>query len=84
MWYVGDPPLVYSSPLLATFQSQINAAHGVTLQDRQCTYNVTFRRVRVSVRGYAVSSNIFYVCVCVAVVMQHERRMRRVKVGTHL
>ena len=36
-------------------------------QDRQCTYNVTLRRVCVP-----------KIAVCVALVIQHAKRMRRI------
>ena len=49
------------------------------LQHRQCTYNVTLRRVRVTI-FLSKSKNITYseCIVCVALVNQHITRMSRI------
>jgi len=36
-------------------------------QDRQCTYNVTLRRVRATIVAVAKQYAIYIVCVCVCV-----------------
>jgi len=50
-------------------------------QDRQSTYNVTFRRVRVTTASVKKKNNInitYSVCVSVALVIQHATRMRHI------
>jgi hypothetical protein len=51
------------------------------IQDRQCTYNVRLRSVRVTIVAVRSSNIIYSVCVCVcvfvALVIQHAKRMRR-------
>ena len=53
-------------------------------QDRQCTYNETLRRVRVTTVAVEIKKLLHilrvYVCVhsCVALVIQHAMRFRRI------
>jgi len=49
-------------------------------QDKQCTYNVTLRRVRVTVVPMEKQSvlHILCVCVCVALLSQHVKGLRLV------
>jgi hypothetical protein len=48
-------------------------------QDTQCTYNVTFRRVRVTIVAVQKAISITYSeCVPVALPIRHAKRMRRI------
>jgi hypothetical protein len=48
-------------------------------QDRQCTYNVTLKRVRVTIVVVEMQKSIpSSECVSVALVIQHAKRMRRI------
>ena len=48
-------------------------------QDRQCTYNVTLRRVRVTtVAVEKIISNIYAECALVALGIKHAMRVRRI------
>ena len=51
----------------------------MSLQDRLCTYNVTLRRVRVTIAAVEKTISITYSeCVFVNLVTQHAKRMRRI------
>jgi len=52
-------------------------------QDRQCTYNVTLRRVRPTVVAMEKQlSNTYCECAFVALGIQHAMRMRRIILST--
>jgi hypothetical protein len=54
-------------------------------QGQQCTYNVTFRRVRVTIFVVEKAVSIPYPeCVFVALVIQHAKRMRLIILYCHL
>jgi hypothetical protein len=53
----------------------VGTAGNVVKRDRQCTYNVTFRSVRVTI--FAVENQEMCVCV-LALVIQHAKRMRHI------
>ena len=49
------------------------------LQGRQCTYNVTLRRVRATIGAVEKAMYIAYSeCVCLALGAQHEMRIRHI------
>jgi len=47
-------------------------------QHRKCTYNVTFRSVRITTVDVEKQSITYYECVFVALIIQHAKRMCRI------
>jgi uncharacterized protein YgbK (DUF1537 family) len=71
-----QPAQVHHRPQTATKAS--NMAHLRLKQERQCTYNVTLRRVRVTIVALKKISITYSQCVSVALFIQHAMRVRRI------